>query len=228
MPKQRDYRAVIFDLDGVITDTARYHFLGWKRLAEREGIPFDEQFNERLKGVDRMGSLDLILAQSAKQYSATERLALADEKNEYYRQLIASMTPVDLLPGALNALTSVHAAGLKVGLASVSKNAPTVLDRLGIATLFDYVVDARTVAKGKPDPEIFLQAADRLGVPPALSIGVEDAIAGVQAIKAAGMYAVGIGDPAVLRQADFVLPGLQDFRIADVLDKAERRAIERN
>ena len=217
---QPAYGAVVFDLDGVITDTAHYHFLAWKRLADREGIPFDEQFNEQLKGIDRMGSLQLILARSPRQYSASQRLSLADEKNDYYTQLIATMTPGDLLPGALDTLRSVRAAGLKIGLASVSKNAATVLDRLGITDRFDYVVNAATVAKGKPDPEIFLKAAHRLGVAPTHCIGVEDAIAGIQAIKAAGMYAVGIGDPVVLDKADLILPGLHAFQIADVLKKA--------
>lgn len=213
-------QAVIFDLDGVITDTARMHFLAWKRLADRESIPFDEQFNERLKGVDRLGSLELILSQSGRTYAATDKVAMAEEKNAYYQELVSAMTPDDLLPGALSALDSVRAAGLKTGLASVSKNASTVLDRLGIAERFDYVVDAGTVAKGKPDPEIFLLAAHRLNAQPARCIGVEDAVAGVQSIKAAGMYAVGIGEPAVLLKADLVIPGLLAFNVAEVLQKA--------
>ncbi len=220
-PVSQAYGAVIFDLDGVITDTARYHYLSWKRLADGLGIPFDKQFNERLKGVDRMGSLELILSQSPRAFPATEKVRLAEEKNDYYRQLVAAMTPADLLPGALPALETVRASGLKIGLASVSKNAPTVLDRLGIADRFDYVVDARTVAKGKPDPEIFLQAAHRLGVDPDQCIGVEDAVVGIQAIKAAGMYAVGVGDATALKQADLVIPSLLAFRIAEVLAQAE-------
>lgn len=215
--KPSRFRAVIFDLDGVITDTAHYHFLAWKRLAESQGIPFDEAFNERLKGVDRMGSLELILARSGRTYTPQEKLALAEEKNRDYQQLIATMSPADLLPGALNALHAVREAGLKLGLASVSKNALTVLDRLGITGQFDYIVDASQIAKGKPDPEIFLTAAKHLGVAPSASIGVEDAVAGIQAIKAAGMYAVGVGDPAILAQADRVIPGLDAFHLADYL-----------
>jgi beta-phosphoglucomutase len=198
----------------VITDTARYHYLAWKRLADDEGIRFDEVFNQRLKGVDRMGSLEIILGQSGKTYTASEKVALAEAKNDYYRQMIAVMTPDDLLPGAMAALVSTREAGLKIGLASVSKNAPTVLERLGIADRFDCVVDAQTISRGKPDPEIFLTAAECLHVPPDLCIGVEDAIAGIQAIKAAGMYAIGVGDPRVLRQADQVIPGLYAFDIA--------------
>ncbi|GGY93087.1 beta-phosphoglucomutase [Pseudoduganella plicata] len=210
-------QAVIFDLDGVITDTARYHYLAWKRLAESQGVHFDEAFNEHLKGIDRMGSLDLILASSTRVYTPAEKLALATEKNEHYKELIALMTPGDLLPGAVQALDDCGTAGLKIGLASVSRNAFTVLDRLGITDKFDYVVDARTIARGKPDPEIFLAAATALGVAPAHCFGVEDAVAGVASIKSAGMYAVGVGDPHTLRQADVVIPSLAQFRLGDYL-----------
>jgi beta-phosphoglucomutase len=161
------FKAVIFDLDGVITDTAHYHYLAWKQLAESQGVHFDHEFNESLKGIDRMGSLDLILASAARQYTPEEKLALADTKNRHYQELISTMSADDLLPGAVAALDAVRAAGLRIGLASVSKNAFTVLGRLGITDKFDYVVDAATIARGKPDPEIFLRAASELGVAPA-------------------------------------------------------------
>ena len=209
----KDFKAVIFDLDGVITDTARYHYLAWKRLAEAEGVHFDEAFNEHLKGIDRMGSLELILASSPRSYTDAQKLALATAKNEHYKELIATMTPADLLPGAVDALDACRAAGLKIGLASVSRNAFTVLDSLGITGKFDYVVDAGTIANGKPDPEIFLKAAHELGVQPADCFGVEDAVAGVASIKAADMYAIGVGDPRVLAQADAVIPDLAAFAL---------------
>jgi beta-phosphoglucomutase len=208
------FKAVIFDLDGVITDTAHYHYLAWKRLAESQGVHFDHAFNENLKGIDRMGSLDLILASSSRVYTPAEKLALADEKNLHYQELIATMSSKDLLPGAVEALDAVRADGLRIGLASVSKNAFTVLERLGITEKFDYVVDAATIARGKPDPEIFLKAARELGVAPADCLGVEDAVAGVTSIKSAGMYALGIGDPTVLTQADVVIPSLSQFKLA--------------
>jgi beta-phosphoglucomutase len=208
------FKAVIFDLDGVITDTAHYHYLAWKRLAESQGVHFDHAFNENLKGIDRMGSLDLILASSSRVYTPAEKLALADEKNLHYQELIATMSATDLLPGAVEALDAVRAAGLRIGLASVSKNAFTVLERLGITAKFDYVVDAATIERGKPDPEIFLKAARELRVWPADCLGVEDAVAGVASIKSAGMYALGIGDPAVLTQADVVIPSLSQFKLA--------------
>jgi beta-phosphoglucomutase len=209
------FKAVIFDLDGVITDTAHYHFLAWKRLADSVGAPFDEAFNEQLKGVDRMGSLELILARAPRTYTPEEKRALADAKNGHYQELIATMTPSDLLPGALRALEEVRAAGLKIGLASVSRNAFTVLDRLGIRDRFDDVVDAATVINGKPDPEIFLTAAAHLGVEPKDCLGVEDAAAGVASIKDAGMFAVGVGNPDVLYRADRVIPSMEAFRLAD-------------
>ena len=209
------FKAVIFDLDGVITDTAHYHYLAWKALAESEGVHFDHAFNENLKGVDRMGSLNLILAGSSKTYSMEQKLALAERKNKQYVELIAAMSQADLLPGALDALASVRAAGLKIGLASVSKNAFTVLDRLGIRDRFDYVVDAALIANSKPHPEIFLNAAASLGVAPADCLGVEDAVAGVASIKSAGMFALGVGSPEVLTQADRVIPSLAQFRLAD-------------
>ena len=209
------FKAVIFDLDGVITDTAHYHYLAWKRLAESLGVGFDEQFNEQLKGIDRMGSLDLILAGAAQAYSPQQKLALADTKNAHYQQLISTMSAADLLPGAVAALDALRAAGLKIGLASVSKNAFSVLDRLGIRDRFDDVVDAALLANSKPHPEIFLTAARHLGVAPADCLGVEDAVAGVTSIKAAGMFALGIGSPHILTEADIVIPGLDHFRLED-------------
>jgi len=218
------FDAVVFDLDGVLTDTARYHYLAWKRLADSLGIAFDEAANEHLKGIDRMGSLNLILGKRAPAYSPEKKIALADKKNDHYRQLIATMTEEDLLPGARDALLLVKASGLKTALASVSKNAMTVVERLGIVDLLDDIVDAATITHSKPHPEIFLTAAAHLGLPPVRCLGVEDAIAGVRAIKSAGMVALGVGDPAVLTEADMVIPGLHRFTL-DVTENVEKRAV---
>jgi beta-phosphoglucomutase len=204
-------RGVVFDLDGVITDTAHFHFLAWQRLARSLGLPFDEAFNETLKGIDRMGSLDRILAQGAASYTPQEKLALARRKNEHYVELISTMDSSQLLPGALPLLCELRSKGIHTALASVSRNAPLVLSRLGIAHLFDHVVDVATIGRPKPDPEIFATAAARLHLPVSSCIGIEDAVAGVASIKAAGMYAVGVGDPAVLHEADEVIPGLDHF-----------------
>jgi beta-phosphoglucomutase len=205
--------AVIFDLDGVITDTARYHFLAWKRLAGELDIYFDELINERLKGVDRMHSLEIILEHSQKQFSETEKIRWAAQKNEYYQKLITSMTPADLSPGAGNLLKHLKEKGIKVGLASASRNAGTVIERLQIGDYFDYIADAARIQKGKPDPEIFLTVAEKLLASAANCIGVEDAAAGIQAIKSAGMYAIGIGDPRILKEADDVISGLNEFEL---------------
>ncbi len=210
-------RAFIFDLDGVITDTAPLHFVAWKQLAAGVGIDFDEAFNEKLKGVSRMDSLALILAQGGAQFSAADMHAMAERKNREYVRLLERLTPADLLPGALEALRAARAAGCRVGLASASKNAAFVLDRLGIADAFDHVVDAGGIARSKPDPEVFLAAAEALRVEPSRCVGIEDAVAGIEAVRAAGMFALGVGDPRVLTRADQVVPDLRGFVASNYL-----------
>lgn len=211
----RPFKALIFDLDGVITDTARMHYVAWKRLADEIGVTFDEHVNERLKGVDRAASLEIILERSPRTFDAAEKQAMAERKNGYYRAGLADVGPQHLLPGALDALHAARAAGLRTGLASASKNAALILARLGIAELFDYAADANLIARAKPDPEVFLNVAHALGVAPGDCLGIEDAAAGVAAIKAAGMAALGIGEAGVLARADAVLPGLDVFRVED-------------
>ena len=197
--------AVIFDLDGVITDTAEYHFLAWQQLAIALQLPFNRQDNEALKGVDRLGSLQLILQQGSLQLSAAEQQHWCDWKNQRYLALLTDMTPADVLCGVPELLQQLRTLGLKIGLASASRNAPLVLSRLGLAAAFDFVADPAVVA-GKPAPDLFLAVSRQFGLAPRQCIGVEDAPAGVAAVKAAGMLAVGIGRPADLAQADLVLP----------------------
>lgn len=206
-------RAVVFDLDGVIADTAGLHRAAWQALAADIRVPFDETIAERLKGVDRMGSLAILLEGADRPYGEAEKAALAARKNAHYVELASRLTPDDLLPGARAALQSVRAAGLRVALASASRNAPLLLERLALADAFDYVVDARRISHPKPHPEIFLAAAAGLGLPPQECIGVEDARAGISAIHAAGMPAVGIGDARHLFEADVLLPNLAAFDI---------------
>lgn len=201
-------QAFIFDLDGVLTDTAEYHFLAWQQLATQLGIEFSRADNELLKGVDRMGSLELILQLGQVQLSQDEKLMLAEQKNTEYLKLVETMSPVDLFPGVLPLFSSLKAAGIKTALASASKNAALVLQKLCIPDLFDYVADSNLIKNGKPDPEIFLTCAIALGITPERCIGVEDAPAGVTAIKAAGMYALGIGEEHALTQADLVIPAI--------------------
>ncbi len=209
----RPLKAVIFDLDGVIADTAVVHHAAWKKLADEIGVPFDEATGERMKGVDRSGSLEILLQAATRTYTEAEKYTLAARKNDYYRDQIERFGPQDLLSGAREAIESVRRAGLKVALASASRNAGLLLQRLGIADLFDIVVDANRISRSKPDPEIFLAAASALGVAPDECIGVEDAVAGVASIHAAGMAAVGIGHARALTEADLVLPGIAAFDI---------------
>ncbi|MFZ0869495.1 MAG: beta-phosphoglucomutase [Rhodanobacter sp.] len=210
-PLSRPFKAVIFDLDGVIADTAVVHHAAWKKLADEIGLPFDDSTGERLKGVDRRGSLDILLESSTRQYTEVEKQELAARKNDYYRQQVEHLGPQNLLPGARAAIESVRKAGLKIGLASASRNAPLLLQRLGIAELFDCVVDANLISRSKPDPEIFLAAASALGVSPGECLGVEDAAAGIASIHAAGMVAIGIGHAQALAGADVVLPSIAKF-----------------
>ncbi len=204
-------RAVLFDLDGVLADTAALHFRAWRRLAADLGVTLAPEVNERLKGVARMAALEIVLAETGRRFSEAEKAELAARKNACYRALIRDLGPHDLLPGARAALAACRARGLAIALASASRNAPLLLERLGIASFFDFVADAGAVCHAKPAPDIFLAAAKGLGVPPECAIGIDDAVAGVAAIRAAGMRAIGVGDPAVLAAADIVIPSLAAF-----------------
>lgn len=208
------YRAAIFDLDGVIADTARFHFVAWQRLAQEEGFTIPHVVDDRVKGVDRMASLNIVLEYTDRVYTPAEKDALAARKNGYYVELIQQLTPADLLPGAGEVLHTLRAAKVPIGLASASKNAIPVLQALGVLDDFDYIVDAATVTNGKPDPEIFLKAAQGLGIEPSVCVGFEDAPAGVSSILAAGMYAVGIGAADLLVEAHEVFPALADVSLA--------------
>jgi beta-phosphoglucomutase len=210
VPRRVD--AVIFDLDGVLTDTAELHFRSWSRLAAEIGVPFDRKTNERLKGVDRLTSLDIILERASRAFDADERRTLAARKNGYFGELLQTLNPQSLLPGALEALRDVRERGVSVALASASHNAKTIVTRLGIADAFDYIADPG-VGAPKPAPDIFLAAAAALHADPARCIGVEDAISGISAIKQAGMKAIGIGDSRVLAQADVVVPDMLSLHI---------------
>jgi len=220
----RRLAAAVFDLDGVLVDTARLHYRAWKRLADELGIPFDEKANEALKGVDRMRSLELVLSPSNHHFTPKERIALADRKNAWYRDEIYRLTPSDLFEGARETLQALRAAGLRTALASASKNAPLLLDRLGLRDAFDAVIDPGRIRHGKPAPDIFTAAAEALSALPGDCLGVEDSVAGILAIKSAGMWALGIGDPAILAQADRVLPHISSFKLRDFIAPAAQVA----
>ncbi|EAG4002418.1 beta-phosphoglucomutase [Listeria monocytogenes] len=212
-------KGVVFDLDGVITDTAHYHYLAWKKTAESIGIEFDEAFNENLKGVSRIDSLLLILKKDGRENDFTEEQieALAADKNEFYVSLLQEITPADVLPGIKELIVDLKKQNLKCAIASVSKNARTVLSALEMEQEFDYIMDAAKITKSKPDPEIFVEACRGLGLETSEVVGIEDAQAGIEAINAAGIVSVGVGSG--LREADMTVKstGLLDLRILEIL-----------
>lgn len=206
-------KACIFDLDGVIVDTAVYHYKAWKKLANQLGFDITEHQNEQLKGVSRVRSLELILQWGGVTKSAAEQEELASLKNSWYVDMISKMTPAEILPGAKEFLEACRAAGLKTALGSASKNSMMILEKINLVDMFDAVIDGNKVSKAKPDPEVFLKGAEAVGVIPAECVVFEDAIAGVEAAKNGGMKAVGVGSPNVLTEADMVISGLAEMTI---------------
>ncbi len=204
----REIHAAIFDLDGVIVDTAKYHYLAWKRLANENGFDFTEADNERLKGVSRTRSLEILLEIGGLTMVESAKEALAAQKNDWYVDYIRHMDASEILPGTADYLQRLRKRGVKTAIGSASKNAPLILERLEIASLFDVVMDGTKVQQAKPDPEVFLRAAGELGISPESCVVFEDAEAGIEAARRAGMGAVGIGRPAALKDADMVIAGL--------------------
>ena len=211
-----EIKACIFDLDGVIVDTARYHFIAWKKLAEKLDINFTENDNERLKGVSRMDSLNIILEIGGITLPDEEKEKYAAEKNKIYLSYILKMTPDDILPGVFDFLTGVKKRGISIALGSASKNAVTILEKIGLQDTFDAIVDGTKVSKAKPDPQVFLTGAAMLGVEPSGCVVFEDAIAGVEAAHRAGMKCIGIGSPDLLSGADLVIEGFKNFKSGDL------------
>lgn len=207
--------AVIFDLDGVIVSTDRHHREGWKRLADELGIPFTEDQARRTRGVDRMASLRVVLGPDHG-FSGPQMEALATRKNEYYTESIRQITPADLLPGTLDLLDALDAQGIAMAIGSASRNASMVLERLGIANRFGAVVTGADFTHGKPAPDVFLIAAQRLGMPPERCLVVEDAEAGIRAAHAGGMKAVGIGGPDTVPGAERIVPSLACIGYGDI------------
>lgn len=205
--------ACIFDLDGVIVDTAVYHYKAWKRLANQLGFDFTEEQNEHLKGVSRIRSLELILGWGGVTKTDAEKEELATRKNTWYVEMINQMKPDEILPGAKEFLEACKNAGIKTALGSASKNSMTILEKVNIVGLFDAVVDGNKVTKAKPDPEVFLTGARELGVEPVHCVVFEDAIAGVEAALRGGMKAVGVGSVKVLGEADLVINGLDEMTL---------------
>ena len=210
----------IFDLDGVITDTAKFHYQAWKALADSLGIPIDETFNETLKGISRMDSLDRILAHGHREnaFTPAEKEALAQQKNDHYVQLLEHLTTEDVLPGVVPLLQQAQAHHIPCAVASASKNAPLILEKLGVRAYFATIVDPDSLSKGKPDPEIFLAAADSIGVLPQNAIGFEDAQSGIDGLKAAGIYAVGLSASQPLLGADMQVSEMTELSVDALLN----------
>ncbi len=204
-----DLRACIFDLDGVIVDTARYHFLAWKKLSDEIGVHFDHSINEQLKGVSRMRSLETILNIGGIKLSEEQKLDLAEKKNIWFVEMVNQMTSEEILPGIENFLNKLEIEGILKAVGSASKNAKLALGKTNLVHRFEYIVDGTMVKKAKPNPEVFLKAAKEINVPPENCVVFEDAIAGVRAAHNGGMKCIGVGEQKSLNEADLVIQSFE-------------------
>ncbi|MEK3661620.1 beta-phosphoglucomutase [Paenibacillus sp. FSL F4-0236] len=211
-----EIKACLFDLDGVIVDTAKYHYIAWKELADGLGFLFTEQDNERLKGVSRTASLNILLEIGGLTIDEEEKAKLAEQKNNRYVEYIAKMDSSEILPGALDFLKECRENGIKVALGSASKNAMTILNNTGLTPYFDAIIDGTHTSAAKPDPEVFLLGAKALGADPRHCVVFEDAEAGIEAASRAGMFSVGIGSPETLNAANIVVPSLAHMSVSQL------------
>ena len=211
-------KACLFDMDGVIVDSAVHHFVAWRKLADELSIPFAEEDNHALKGLSRVDSLDHILRIGHLELDEKTKLKLMDQKNAWYLDLIQGMTAKDILPGAKELIEQLVAGGIRVGLGSSSRNAQLILDNVGLTPLFDAIVDGNHITLSKPDPEVFLKGAAALDVSPSETIVFEDAASGIQAAKAGGFFAVGVGSKSQLSSADVVIPDLSGLTLDQLMD----------
>lgn len=208
-----DLRGCIFDLDGVIVDTAKYHFMAWRRLAKELGFVFTLEDNEALKGVSRMASLEILLSKGGISVSEKDKEFLAARKNGWYVEFISGMKPDEILPGSVKFLKDLRREGILTAIGSASKNAGTILDGIGLREMFDVIVDGNKISKAKPDPEVFLKGAEEMKLSPSQCVVFEDARAGIEAAVAGGMKCVGVGSPELLGRADLVIPDLRKITI---------------
>lgn len=205
-------QGIIFDLDGVLCFTDEYHYLAWKQMADELGVFFDREINNRLRGVSRMASLDIILERyTGPELTQEDKNALASRKNDLYRQLLSRMTPADLPAEVSQTLNALRAGGLKLAIGSSSKNAPFILERIGLGNYFDAVSDGNNITRSKPDPEVFLKAAEYLALDPADCLVVEDAVAGAQAGHAGGFAVACVGDAAKEQAGDYNLDSIRQL-----------------
>lgn len=210
-------RCVIFDLDGVLVHTDELHYRTWKRIADEEGIPVDRSINDRLRGVDRMSSLSILLERAPRSYGEAERNSLADRKNDLYRAALLTLTPADAAPGAHDLLRDLRARGVRTAVASSSRNAPLLLERLNLRHLLDGVADGNDPVRPKPAPDLFLLAADRCGVAPWQCVAVEDAASGIDAALSAGMRVVGLGPARHDQRVHRSAPDLSSLGVDELL-----------
>jgi beta-phosphoglucomutase len=214
-------KALIFDLDGVVVDTAKYHYLAWKKIAEELGFDFTEKDNERLKGVSRMHSLEILLEIGGIELSEAEKLKLMENKNRDYLSYIYKMTPDEILPGVIQILKIAKEKGLKTAIGSVSKNAKVILEKINLISYFDSIIDGLQISKGKPDPEVFLKGAQELNVKPEECLVFEDSEAGIEAAIKGSMHVVGIGEKETLGKAEMVVPGFENIELDTFLKLGE-------
>lgn len=210
-------KGCIFDLDGVIVDTAKYHYLAWKELADELGFEFTKEDNEKLKGVSRMDSLEILLQIGNLNFDEKTKINLAEKKNKIYVNYISKIDKSEILEGVEDFIKEIKENNIKIALGSVSKNAVPIIKNIGMLNYFDSIIDGNKITKAKPDPEVFLLGAKELNLKPENCVVFEDAVKGIQAAKNAGMYAVGVGNPLILKQADKVIPGFKGVNI-DILN----------
>jgi len=210
-------KAVIFDLDGVVVSTDDYHYRAWKVMADEEGIYFDKTINERLRGVSRMESLEIILEKADKEYTNEEKVQMAEKKNSLYRELLNELTPNDILPGVMNVLEDLKAKNIKIAIGSSSKNTPMILGKIGLKDYFDAVADGNDIKNSKPDPEVFLLAARKIGMEAKECLVVEDADAGVEAALAGNMKVLAVGYASINPKADYKFKDLSLVDINEIL-----------
>jgi beta-phosphoglucomutase len=208
-----ELKGCIFDLDGVIVDTAKYHFMAWRRLAKELGFVFTIEQNEALKGVSRMASLEILLKTGGVSVSEEEKEHLAARKNGWYVEFISGMTPDEILPGSIRLLKALRKEGILTAIGSASRNAGTILDGIKLRDMFDVIVYGNKIHKAKPDPEVFLRGAQEMKLHPSDCIVFEDAQAGIEAAIAGGMRCVGVGNPELLGKANLVIPDLKKITI---------------
>lgn len=209
-------KGIIFDLDGVIVHTDNFHYLAWKSIADQLGIHFDQQINNRLRGVSRMQSLDIILEQSSVEFSPQQKVELAERKNNIYKQLLQDLTPSDVSPNVVSTLRQLK-QHYQLAIGSSSKNAKSILNYVGLIDMFDAISDGTNIVNTKPDPEVFLKAAQYLCLPPHQCVVVEDAVAGITAGKNANMITIAVGDASINKAGDYNIDSFE--QILDIMSK---------